>query len=203
MSANLNRARPLRLAGLTLTNSPNNKGGKPITNRRTFIAATTQVHSGPSGALPGVHPQAAADRLLLIANRLQKQEGGTFDSAWNRARLENPRLFNTANVQLTREQYLANRTPQFSDEASAQVWRDAEAVEKAVFDGLNVRQELHRSGSRYSLFVDKWRGMQTVSGAPMTPAEAWEFLKASDPQLFTDAMLEQAEAGRFRQAPRR
>ena len=30
---NMRRARPLKLDGLTLTNDPNNKGGKPITNR--------------------------------------------------------------------------------------------------------------------------------------------------------------------------
>ena len=151
-----NRHRILKVDTIGFTNQANGKELlSPITNRGTFTAAPAQAHRTLPDALPGVHPQAAANRLLILANRRKAATGLTFDHCWNRARLENPRLSTTANRQLTREEHIANRAPQFADKDSAQIWLAAEAVEKAVFDGLDLRQELHRSGSRYSLFVDK------------------------------------------------
>ena len=41
----LKRVRPTRLDGLTLTNAPNNKGGKPITNRDEFRGAGASADS--------------------------------------------------------------------------------------------------------------------------------------------------------------
>lgn len=47
------RARPLRLAGLTLTNQPNNRGGRPITNRASHAPA------GPEAGAPQTVSTAA------------------------------------------------------------------------------------------------------------------------------------------------
>lgn len=52
--------RPLRLAGLTLTNMNNNRGQKPITNRET--------HS--PGALPEAQPTPTKNRMKTIAAEL-------------------------------------------------------------------------------------------------------------------------------------
>ena len=50
------RVRPLALAGLTLTNRPNNKGGRPITNseeRRSQTDATTTLPDDPASPAAG------------------------------------------------------------------------------------------------------------------------------------------------------
>ena len=61
------RIRPLRLAGLTLTNSPNNKGGKPITNRGTKDPGpgTKDLPSQPILNVAGASP---ADRKSTRLN---------------------------------------------------------------------------------------------------------------------------------------
>jgi phage I-like protein len=46
------RVRPLRLAGLTLTNRPNNKGGRPITNRNSDqLSASSHQASGTEDSI--------------------------------------------------------------------------------------------------------------------------------------------------------
>lgn len=77
------RVRPLRLAGLTLTNDPGNKGGKPITNRESSASEPT-----------GDDTRTAADEALVIANRIKRETGCSFDLAWNQVQLSQPALFN-------------------------------------------------------------------------------------------------------------
>jgi phage I-like protein len=86
-SDGVKRVRPLRLDGLTLTNMPNNRGMKPITNSSRERVLSTQRHI-PQDA----HLQAGA-QFGRIVNRIQKESGCTFDSAWNRARELEPTLF--------------------------------------------------------------------------------------------------------------
>lgn len=57
------RARPLRLDGLTLTNSPNNKGGRPITNRGSDDETISQ------GTVPG-GTQNEKTKMKSIAMKL-------------------------------------------------------------------------------------------------------------------------------------
>jgi phage I-like protein len=59
-----NRIRPLALAGLTLTNRPNNIGGKPITN--TLSRTGTDPHASGTQAAN----QHRKQTMKLIANRL-------------------------------------------------------------------------------------------------------------------------------------
>jgi phage I-like protein len=56
--------RPLALCGLTLTNKPNNKGGKPITNREETTLASDAP--APAAVTPTTNPQ----RMKNIANKL-------------------------------------------------------------------------------------------------------------------------------------
>ena len=75
------RVRPMRLAGLTLTNMPNNKGGKPITNRGGDESAATVTSAG------------ACRAFGLIVNRKRATLKCSFDHAWNMASKEEPALF--------------------------------------------------------------------------------------------------------------
>lgn len=77
------RVRPLRLAGLTLTNNPNNKGGAPITNRGTQATGFDNLSPAQAGA-----------RVLAEANLIKVQTGCPFDRAWNQVRHSQPALFN-------------------------------------------------------------------------------------------------------------
>ena len=63
----LKRMRPTRLDGLSLTNSPNNKGGKPITNRDQFRGASAPADNTqtPNQRKP---MQTVATRLGLSAD---------------------------------------------------------------------------------------------------------------------------------------
>jgi len=55
----LKRVRPLRLAGLTLTNMNNNRGQKPITNREDPLAAAGAAAQTNQHAVPACGPAAA------------------------------------------------------------------------------------------------------------------------------------------------
>ncbi len=55
------RVRPLRLDGLSLTNEPNNRGGKPITNREA------------GGEYVVESPEAAGKAALAFANRIKSR----------------------------------------------------------------------------------------------------------------------------------
>lgn len=79
------RARPLRLAGLTLTNSPNNRGGKPITNRQAGGAqnqpakpANTKTMKSIAARL-SLSPDASEESILTavdaLLNRATTAEG--------------------------------------------------------------------------------------------------------------------------------
>lgn len=74
--------RPLRLDGLTLTNKPNNKGGKPVTNR----AKTATESLTPASAF-----QLFQQKQAKVRNRLGKGANGL--SVFRITREENPELF--------------------------------------------------------------------------------------------------------------
>ena len=68
------RVRPLALDGISLTNAPNNHGGKPITNR---AGVESKVGGGQ---------EAASRGFALVVNRIRRERNCTFDVAWNLAR---------------------------------------------------------------------------------------------------------------------
>lgn len=75
------RVRPLKLDGLTLTNAPNNKMGRPITNRGSGESTTAET------------PERKCRALGLVVNRIQRERRCTFDVAWNIARQQQPTAF--------------------------------------------------------------------------------------------------------------
>jgi hypothetical protein len=67
--------RPLRLSGLTLTNHPNNRGGKPITNRREDAPASTkkQTNMKKIAEQLGLVPEATEEEVLAALTTLQDE----------------------------------------------------------------------------------------------------------------------------------
>jgi phage I-like protein len=63
-AARLNHVKPQRLDGLTLTNDPNNKGGKPITNRNE------EFRRGPDGLPAGSKTQNQRTQMKSVAAKL-------------------------------------------------------------------------------------------------------------------------------------
>ncbi len=68
-------ARPLRLHGLTLTNTPNNHGGKPI----------TFMNRQPDSAISAGLQPAAMERFTAIVNVIMDRSGRSFAESWNEA----------------------------------------------------------------------------------------------------------------------
>ena len=64
------RVRPTRLAGLTLTNDPNNKGGKPITNRLPTDGDPASQFLPPSSEGSADKPQNHNARMNTVATLL-------------------------------------------------------------------------------------------------------------------------------------
>jgi phage I-like protein len=81
------RIRPLRLTGLTLTNDPNNKGAKPITNRFDGAVSAVEKPDAPAVAGTGLPPkpmktiatklglaaEASEDAILAEVTKLQNR----------------------------------------------------------------------------------------------------------------------------------
>ena len=68
----LKRVRPTRLDGLTLTNAPNNKGGKPITNRGEFRGAGASADSKHQPAFADATARQGNQRTVMksVATKL-------------------------------------------------------------------------------------------------------------------------------------
>ena len=92
------RVRPMRLAGLTLTNEPNNKGGVPITNR----AASPMESGNLVDPASGIITTPALDNWFMAVHTVQKganRLAGTFLdflAAWELARKVKPDLYAAA-----------------------------------------------------------------------------------------------------------
>jgi hypothetical protein len=70
------RIRPVRLAGLTLTNMPNNKGGNPITNRAA-VTRNGVPSAKPSAKRSDAIQNRAAERIGQLAQQEQRDSGGS------------------------------------------------------------------------------------------------------------------------------
>lgn len=81
-----NRARPLRIDRVALTNDPNIWGCAPITNRR----------SGPAGM--GSDRDLALRQFLAITNRAKQEKGWSFDQAWKSTANHFPALYKMASL---------------------------------------------------------------------------------------------------------
>ena len=87
------RVRPMRLDGLTLTNMPNNKGGKPITNR-AGARPSHCAEPGP-GATPAIQHRAA-QRIRQLAEQERRGSGGSLASCFLRVMNREKTLCNLA-----------------------------------------------------------------------------------------------------------
>lgn len=78
------RIRPMKLAGLSLTNMPSNLAGqRPITN---------SARASVPAAVPR-DPAAAGRAFREVCDRLRSEHGMGWEAAWNHARLQEPGLF--------------------------------------------------------------------------------------------------------------
>jgi hypothetical protein len=85
------RVRPLRLDGLTLTNVPNNKGARPITNR---VLNRQQYNPQPDmNTAIEDSPAAASATAKSLAQSLVATTGRPCEECWNSVRSARPDLF--------------------------------------------------------------------------------------------------------------
>lgn len=92
------RVRPLRLDGLTLTNQPNNHGGKPITNRSSLDDAVG--FQDAEFSLPDLEKWFRAVKHI---QDVAAEHGGVaigFNHAWDLAREQHPDLYSAAFAKL-------------------------------------------------------------------------------------------------------
>ncbi len=94
------RVRPLRLDGLTLTNEPNNRGGKPITNRSTDSQIADQSQVAPSSNILGGKTEListpALDAWFKVVEKVKRaaaihsSQSLTFNQSWQLAKVHFP-----------------------------------------------------------------------------------------------------------------
>lgn len=78
-------ARPLRLSGLTLTNSPNNKGAKPITNRHLQAETQTKIKNEKSNTMKqvaqtlGLSAEASEEAIVAELTRITNRVAQMLD----------------------------------------------------------------------------------------------------------------------------
>jgi hypothetical protein len=91
------KVRPIRLAGLTLTNRPNNLGGQPITNRDTSIMTDLPGLSGQR--IPTAELEAWFSAVGALKKTCGKAAGGvqiSFQHAWDLCKQQHPDLYAAA-----------------------------------------------------------------------------------------------------------
>jgi len=84
-SGETRRIRPMRLDGLTLTNSPNNKGGRPITNRREQFRQGADAPADKQTETKGKLMKSVATRLGLSADASEEAVLAEVTKLQNRA----------------------------------------------------------------------------------------------------------------------
>jgi Mu-like prophage I protein len=94
------RVRPMRLDGLTLTNEPNNRGGKPITNRSTNKHQPDELPGAPSPRVLGDAPELIStpslDAWFKVVEKIKRaaavhsSQSLTFTQSWQLAKVHFP-----------------------------------------------------------------------------------------------------------------
>jgi|GEM_PF-3563567 hypothetical protein len=92
------RVRPLRLDGLSLTNSPNNKGGRPITNRTGTDDPVIAALEQSADRIPTVALEAWFTAVGSIMRTFTKKIGVQmgFQHAWEICKQQHPDLYKAA-----------------------------------------------------------------------------------------------------------
>jgi hypothetical protein len=100
------RVRPMRLDGLTLTNEPNNRGGKPITNRSTNKQSTGEIPGAPAPCVLGDTPELIStpslDAWFKVVEKVQRaaatrsRQALTFTQSWHLAKVHFPEEYAAA-----------------------------------------------------------------------------------------------------------
>jgi hypothetical protein len=94
----------MRLDGLTLTNMPNNRGGKPITNRAVTRGSHSADAANPRGAQLG-----AAKLIDALAKEEQRSSGGSLASSYLRVMNREQQLTDIATGEPMGRQLAAKR----------------------------------------------------------------------------------------------
>jgi phage I-like protein len=100
------RVRPMRLDGLTLTNEPNNRGGKPITNRSTNKLLPGEIPGVPAprvlGDMTELISKASLDAWFKVVEKVQRtaatrsRQALTFTQSWHLAKVQFPEEYAAA-----------------------------------------------------------------------------------------------------------
>lgn len=102
--------RPLRLAGLTLTNMPNNRGQKAITNREQHPHPSETIPGHPEPALEGWF-QAVTAMVQGIQNVTKTATIADWDNAWKLCKKQHPELYVAAFGDLSADPYADPAAP--------------------------------------------------------------------------------------------
>jgi hypothetical protein len=175
------RIRPMRLDGLTLTNMPRNKGGKPITNRAVTRGSHSADAANPLGAQLG-----AAKLIDALARAEQRSSGGSLASSYQRVMNREQQLTDIATGEPMGRQLAAKRRE--SGEAPA------------AFAGRMLlqlaRQRAFPAFSQNLTFIrNRFRGLARMENreagwdalADLEPVARAEYLKSKqNPTVFGD-----------------
>lgn len=183
------RLRPLRLAGLTLTNDPNNKGSRPITNRRTHA---------PSADEPVTSPSLAAMRVSMLINRARVEEGFSRAMAVSMIAQRQPAMFRLAqdapySSENFSSSYFLNRAMATAEKLRAICNRSGyldgnqefEALAQQVFDGQSEADAATQSLTATNitpLFQEKMKQARAALQGDF--GTAWNFVRENYPELF-------------------
>lgn len=89
----MQRVRPLRLDGLSLTNMNNNRGQKPITNRGNAADAGTVEGCDEAQITEASFHRALVGAIQRETTRVQRDQGCDFHTAWGIVQNEKPKFF--------------------------------------------------------------------------------------------------------------
>lgn len=187
-----NRFRPVHLDSAGLTNSPNMKGLAPISNREidwaaedehwamvrseavanrcTMNEAWTRIRNRINAGkdCQSISPREAGEQFSAEVNRIKNRDGGSFENAWNKARLEFPALFNrmSATPEASRQIQPKVSTPNFPQMAATAMRELAHEIEAA--DCVTFSEAWHRVCNRR-------RDLMRLSNREAS-ADMWEVL---------------------------
>ena len=150
---NRKRVRPLRLGGLTLTNRPNNKGAKPITNKENLpnnSANRTAADPADSPKSKNIHMKIIATEVGLSADASEESIVAEVRKLKNRSETAEKDL-KTSKEDVTK---LTNRVTELAD-AQADADLDAHGIKEDDADRPTLKKALIENRETGLAFLKK------------------------------------------------
>ena len=198
---NMRRVRPLRLSGLTVTNDPNNRGGKPITNRAAELPLGPPL-TGADSSVSGILNSLLDRRTREIQSDYRLTLGPALHEAHCEFAALSSLVYQSPRSNITRRIVLNRGTNSYEIEKISSA--EAEGIYRASVASVKARMQADLDRV---LDVNRWvvtpgmgptdlynfasEAMARMMVSGLSFAEVWDRIEREQPRFLTTVVISQ------------